>query len=174
MAEAVYTVGHSTRGIEELVELLEENGVRLLVDVRRYPVSRRYPHFTGAALAASLAGAGIAYRHERDLGGHREPRPGSPNTALRAAAFRGYADHMATSAFRAALARLEEEAVFRRTVILCAEADPQRCHRQLVADALVARGIRVLHILGPARVEAHVLHPAARTTADGTIVYGRP
>lgn len=174
MAAAVYTVGHSTRSIEDLLALLGENGVRLLVDVRRYSVSRRYPHFTGDALAASLADAGIAYRHERDLGGHREPRPGSPNTALRAAAFRGYADHMATAPFRAALARLEDEAGSRRTVILCAEADPARCHRQLVADALVARGTRVLHILGPGRVEAHVVHPAARTTTDGTIVYGRP
>ena len=75
MAGAVYTVGHSTRGIDELVELLQENGVRLLVDVRRFPVSRRYPHFTGPALAASLARVGLAYRHEADLGGHREPRP---------------------------------------------------------------------------------------------------
>ena len=171
MSEAVYTVGHSTRAIQELLELLNESGVRLLVDVRRYPASRRYPHFTGAALAASLAQAGIAYRHERDLGGHREPRPGSPNTALRAAALRGYADHMATAAFRAALARLEEDAGSRRTVILCAEADPHRCHRQLVADALVARGTGVLHILGPARVEAHALHPAARPTQDEGIVY---
>jgi uncharacterized protein (DUF488 family) len=171
MAEAVYTVGHSTRGIDALVELLEENGVRLLVDVRRYPVSRRYPHFTGAALATSLAQAGIAYRHERGLGGHREPRAGSPNTALRAAAFRGYADYMATAPFRAALARLIEEAASRRTAILCAEADPARCHRQLVADALVARGTRVLHILGPGRLEAHALHPAARPTPDEGIVY---
>jgi uncharacterized protein (DUF488 family) len=173
MNEAVYTVGHSTRPIEDFVLLLRENGVRLLVDVRRYPVSRRYPHFTGAALAASLAREDVAYRHAPDLGGHREPQPGSPHTALRAAAFRGYADHMATPAFREALQRLAETAATRRTVILCAEADPQRCHRQLVADALVARGTPVLHILGPGRVEPHTLHPAARLTPQGTLVYDR-
>ena len=173
MGEAVYTVGHSTRPLEDFVLLLQENGVRLLVDVRRYPVSRRYPHFTGAALAASLARGDVAYRHAPDLGGHREPRPGSPNTALRVAAFRGYADHMATPAFRGALLRLQEAAAERPTAILCAEADPQRCHRQLVADALVARGTQVRHILGPGRVEPHALHPAARLTPQGTLVYDR-
>jgi uncharacterized protein (DUF488 family) len=173
METPVYTIGHSTRGIPEFLDLLVENGVRLLVDVRRFPVSQRFPHFTGPALAASLGQAGIAYRHEPGLGGHREPRPGSPNTALRAAAFRGYADHMATPAFREALARLQEEAAARPTAFMCAEADPQRCHRQLLADALVARGARVLHILGPAHVEAHVLHPAARAAPDGTVVYVR-
>jgi uncharacterized protein (DUF488 family) len=172
MRDPVYTVGHSTRPIEEFLALLEENGVRLLVDVRRYPVSRRYPQFTGAALAESLAGAGIGYHHEAALGGHREPRPGSPNTALRAAAFRGYADHMSTPAFRDALARLQEKAAAQRTAFMCAEADPQRCHRQLAADALVARGTPVLHILGPGRVRAHALHPAARPTPEGGIVYG--
>jgi len=174
MAPAVFTIGHSTRCLDEFVGLLRENGVRLLVDVRRYPVSRRYPHFTGAALAASLAQAGIEYRHEKDLGGHRDPRPDSPNTALRAAAFRGYADSMATPLFRAALARLTADAAARPTVILCAEADPQRCHRQLVADALVARGGRVVHILAPGHAEAHALHLSARLTPDGTLVYGRP
>jgi uncharacterized protein (DUF488 family) len=174
MEEPAYTIGHSTRGIEEFVALLRENGVGLLVDVRRFPVSRRYPHFTADALAASLAAAGIAYQHERDLGGHREPRPGSPHTALRAAAFRGYADHMGTPVFRDALARLQVKAASEPTAVMCAEADPQRCHRQLLADALVARGARVLHILGPGRLEAHVLHPAARVSPDGAVVYGRP
>jgi uncharacterized protein (DUF488 family) len=172
-AATVFTVGHSTRPIEELVDLLRAAGVRLLVDVRRYPVSRRYPHFSGAALRASLAEAGIDYRHEVDLGGHREPRPDSPNKkAWRAGAFRGYADHMDTPGFAAALARLEEWAAARPTAVLCAEADRTRCHRQLLADALVARGARVVHILGPDKVEDHVLHPAARLTPRGGIVYG--
>jgi uncharacterized protein (DUF488 family) len=169
-----FTVGHSTRPIEELLDMLRGSGVRLLVDVRRYPVSRRYPHFSRPALSASLAAAGIDYGHEVDLGGHREPAPGSPNTAWRAAAFRGYADHMATPAFAAALARLEEAAAARPTAVLCAEADPTKCHRQLVADALVARGARVVHILGPGRTEDHVIHPAARVTPRGGIVYGPP
>ena len=173
-AETVFTAGHSTRPIEELVEMLRSAGVRLLVDVRRYPVSRRYPHFSKPALAASLAAAGIDYRHEADLGGHREPIAGSPNTAWRAAAFRGYADHMATPAFAAALARLEEAATARPTAVLCAEADPTKCHRQLVADALVAWGARVVHILGPGRMEDHVIHPAARVTPRGGIVYDGP
>jgi uncharacterized protein (DUF488 family) len=174
METTVFTIGHSTRGIEELIALLRENGVQLLVDVRRYPVSRRYPHFTADALASSLAREGIAYEHGRDLGGHRDPRAGSPNTALRAAAFRGYADHMSTPAFKAALARLEEKAASQCAAVMCAEADPQRCHRQLLADALSARGAQVLHILGPGRVEPHVLHPAAHLAADGTVVYATP
>jgi uncharacterized protein (DUF488 family) len=166
-------VGHSTRPIEELVGLLRSAGVRLLVDVRRYPASRRYPHFSGPALSAALAASGIGYRHEVDLGGHREPHPDSPNTALRATAFRGYADHMATQRFAEALARLEGTAEKESVAVLCAEADPARCHRQLLADALVARGGRVAHILGPGRVEDHVLHPAARVTPRGGIVYDR-
>jgi len=168
----VYTVGHSTRAIGELVALLREAGVRLLLDVRRFPVSRRYPHFSGPALRASLAEAGIGYCHEVDLGGHREPRSDSPNTAWRAAAFRGYADHMATPRFADALGRLEEAAAARPTAILCAEADPTRCHRQLIADVLAARGARVVHLLGPGQVQAHVLHPAARLTPRGGIAYG--
>ena len=168
----VFTVGHSTRPIEELVDLLRAAGVRLLVDVRRYPVSRRYPHFSGPALRASLAAAGIHYRHEVDLGGHRQPRSDSPNKAWRAAAFRGYADHMATAEFAAALARLEAAAAAQPAAVLCAEADPTRCHRQLVADALTARGARVVHLLGPGRMEDHVLHPAARITPRGGLVYG--
>jgi uncharacterized protein (DUF488 family) len=172
VSKILYTVGHSTRRIDELVDLLRTPGIRLLVDVRRFPVSRRYPHFSAPALRASLAEAAIDYGHEVDLGGRREPRPDSPNTVWRASALRGYADHMATPRFAAALARLEQAAAARPTAILCAEADPARCHRQMLADALVGRGAQVLHILGPGRVEAHVIHPAARITPRGGIVYG--
>lgn len=174
MALDIYTIGHSTRGLEDFVALLRENRIRLLVDIRRFPVSRRYPHFTGSALAAALERASIEYRHEPELGGHRTPRPGSPNTALRAAAFRGYADHMATPGFRDALARLEGAAASRPAAVMCAEADPRRCHRQILGDALVARGMRAVHILGPAHVEEHSLHPAARATPDGGLVYAAP
>jgi len=168
----VYTVGHSTRPIGELVALLTAAGVRLLVDVRRFPVSRRYPHFSGPALRASLSEAGIDYRHEVALGGHREPRPDSPNKAWRASAFRGYADHMATAGFAAGLERLEKAAAARPTAVMCAEADPARCHRQLLADALTLRGAQVVHLLGPGRMESHEVHPAARITPRGGIVYG--
>jgi uncharacterized protein (DUF488 family) len=144
-----------------LVALLAEAGVELLVDVRRFPGSRRHPHFAREPLARALAEAGIAYRHEPDLGGRRAPRPDSPNGAWRVAAFRGYADHMATAEFAAALDRLAALAATRPTAILCAEALPQRCHRRLIADALAARGHEVVHLLAPGRRERHLLHPAA-------------
>ncbi|HEY3121309.1 MAG TPA: DUF488 domain-containing protein [Vicinamibacteria bacterium] len=172
--QAAYTIGHSTRGIDEFVDLLAENGVRLLVDVRRFPGSRRYPHFSGEPLAAALAQRGIGYRHEPDLGGRREADPRSPNTAWRVAAFRGYADHMATPVFRDALARVEDSAARMPTAILCAEAVPWRCHRQLIADALVSDGIEVRHILGRGQVQPHRIHPAAQRTLAGHLEYPGP
>jgi uncharacterized protein (DUF488 family) len=171
----LYTVGHSTRTSEELLALLGGAGVRRLVDVRRQPGSRRHPRFAQAALRQALARADIAYVHEPDLGGRRDPRAGSPNTAWRHAAFRGYADHMATPAFAAALGRVIAGAS-EPQALMCAEAVPWRCHRQLVADALVARGLEVEHILAPGRTSVHVLRPEARVTRDGFLVYegGRP
>lgn len=165
----IHTVGHSTRPVGELVAILLEAGVRRLVDVRRYPMSRRNPQFSRDALAQSLADAGIAYEHEPDLGGHREPRPDSPNTAW-SDAFRGYADHMATPEFRAAVARVAARA---DAVVMCAEADPRRCHRQLLADALVLAGVPVRHLLGPGRSEEHRVHPRA-VRRDGRIAYPAP
>ncbi|NIQ55866.1 MAG: DUF488 family protein, partial [Gammaproteobacteria bacterium] len=141
----IYTIGHSTRGADELIDLLREHGVTRLVDVRRFPTSRRHPHFSRDPLAAALEGVGIDYAHEGDLGGYRTPRQDSPNTAWRARGFQAYADHMETEGFRAALERLEEAAERAPTAIMCAEAVPWRCHRQLIADALVARGHRVIH-----------------------------
>jgi uncharacterized protein (DUF488 family) len=170
----VLTIGHSTRSLEEFLGLLTENGVRELIDVRRFPGSRRYPHFSRDRLATALGEAGIAYRHEPDLGGHREPRPDSPHTAWRLAAFRGYADHMDAPAFQSALARLRERSAAASCAVMCAEALPERCHRQLLADALVVRGTEVRHILGPARTEAHAVHPAARALAGGRLVYDLP
>jgi uncharacterized protein (DUF488 family) len=162
----VRTIGHSTRPVGELVAILLEAGVRRLVDVRRYPVSRRHPQFSRDALARSLADAGIAYQHEPHLGGHRESRPDSPNTAWRDA-FRGYADHMATPEFQAALARV---AALAHAAVMCAEADPRRCHRQLLADALVLRGVPVRHLLEHGRSEEHRVHPRA-VQNEGRIVY---
>jgi len=167
----IHTIGHSTRSVEELIGLLRESGIRLLVDVRRYPGSRRHPQFGRDALAAALRAAGIEYVHEPDLGGRREPRPDSPNTAWRNSGFRGYADYMATPPFRAALERLVARGEEEPTAIMCAEAVPWQCHRRLIADALVARGIPVIHILGPERTESHELHPDARVGPDGTVSY---
>jgi uncharacterized protein (DUF488 family) len=166
----IFTVGHSTRPQEELIAVLKEAGVALLVDVRRFPGSRRHPQFGKEALRAGLAEAGIAYRHEPDLGGRRDPRPNSPNTAWRVAAFRGYADHMAGPEFRAALERLTAPAPG-PSAVMCAEAVPWKCHRQLIADALVARGVEVVHLLGVGQRQAHTLNPAAVLRPDGVLVY---
>jgi uncharacterized protein (DUF488 family) len=166
----IFTVGHSTRVQDELIAILKEAGVKLLVDVRRFPGSRRHPQFGKEALGAGLAAAGIAYRHEPDLGGRRAPRPDSPNTAWRVAGFRGYADHMASAGFRAALERLitQQETP---TAVMCAEAVPWKCHRQLIGDALVARRVEVVHLLGLGPRQIHVLNPNAAVGPDGGVVY---
>jgi len=166
----IFTVGHSTRAQQELVAILKEAGVELLVDVRRFPGSRRHPQFGKEALRAGLAAAGIAYRHEPDLGGRREPRPDSPNTAWRVAGFRGYADHMASTEFRVALERLIAQPET-PTVVMCAEALPWKCHRRLIADALAARGVEVVHLLGPGQRQIHVLDPNAVVGPDGVVAY---
>ncbi len=144
------------------------------MDVRRYPASRRHPQFSRDALAASLARAGIEYVHEPALGGRRAARPDSQHTAWRVEAFRGYADYMETAEFGAALERLKQRAAGTTTAILCAEAVPWRCHRRLISDALVARGLEVLHILGPGHAEPHELDPNARVLPDGRLLYAGP
>jgi uncharacterized protein (DUF488 family) len=174
----VFTAGHSTRPIEDLLALLAEHGVRTLVDVRRFPGSRRHPQYSRDALAASLAAAGIQYVHEPDLGGRRAARPGSPHTAWRVEAFRGYADYMETPEFQAALERLvqraEGQAGGQTVAILCAEAVPWRCHRRLISDALVARGVQVMHIMGPGRADPHQLDANARLLPGGRLLYAGP
>jgi uncharacterized protein (DUF488 family) len=167
----IFTIGHSTRSADEFLALLVAHGVRRVVDVRRYPGSRRHPQFSRDALAATLAGAGIEYVHAADLGGRREPAPDSPNDAWRSASFRAYADHMASPAFRIWLDRLIAWAPGEDTAILCAEAVPWRCHRQLIADALVARGVDVAHITGAGRADAHALNPHAVVGDDGAVTY---
>jgi uncharacterized protein (DUF488 family) len=167
----LYTVGHSTRPIAELIGLLEAAGVTQLVDVRKVPRSRRHPQFERAALAASLGEAGIEYRHAPALGGFRQPHPDSPNTGWELPAFRGYADYMATPEFAEALAGLEELAHARATAVMCAEAQWWRCHRRLISDALVVRGWRVLHLgLGAQPVE-HEVTPFAVVAGDGSFSY---
>lgn len=170
----LFTVGHSSTSAEELAAKLEAHGVRVLIDVRRYPSSRRYPQFNRPALAEMLAGRGLRYLHEEDLGGYREPFAGSPNTGLPEGAFRGYADHMGSHAFRGALDRLLAQAAEMLTAVMCAEADPTQCHRNLLADALVAQGCEVFHILGPGEIRGHTLHPNAHVIKGGRVIYPDP
>lgn len=169
----LFTVGHGARSLEELVALLGEGPAPVLVDVRRYPGSRRHPHFGRAALEAALPALGVTYEFAGDaLGGRRHGRPDSPHRALREPAFRAYADHMDTPEFQAALGQLAGRArAGERMAILCAETLWWQCHRRLVSDALVARGIDVVHLMAPGKHMAHELNPAARVTPDGRLVY---
>ena len=164
----IWTVGHSTRTVEALVELLRAHGIRNLADVRTLPRSRRNPQFDADALREPLAGAGIRYTHLPELGGLRRAHPDSPNTAWRDPGFRGYADHMQTAVFAAALDGLLALAARAPTAVMCAEAVPERCHRLLLSDALVARGEPVVHIRAVDAADPHALTPAARV--DGTRV----
>jgi uncharacterized protein (DUF488 family) len=165
------TIGHSTRSAEEFVELLAGSQIARVVDVRQFPGSRRYPHFGSGPLQAALSDAGIAYAHAVDLGGRRRPSANSPNAYWKNASFRAFADHMATPRFLAALDRLVDDAGRSRTAIMCAEAVPWRCHRYLIADALVARGLEVIHIIGPTSSQAHVLNAHAHVSGQGVVTY---
>jgi uncharacterized protein (DUF488 family) len=165
----IYTVGHSTRPIEDFVALIEGHGVEQLIDIRTIPRSRTNPQFNRDTLPKTLECAGIEYLHMPELGGLRHARPDSPNTAWRNASFRGYADYMQTPEFAAAIARLVEIGQGKQTAIMCAEAVPWRCHRSLVADALTARGVPVEDILSATRRSPHKLTPFAKI--EGTRVW---
>jgi len=167
----IFTIGHSTRTFEELVALLRDNGIQRLADIRRYPGSRRYPHFSGEALARALPEEGIGYVHMPELGGRRTPRADSPNGAWRNEQFRGYADYLATDEFRHAVDRLL--AVPELTAIMCAEAVPWRCHRNLVADDLVRRGVEVVHIIGSGSLKVHAMSKDAVVEGEH-VVYPAP
>jgi uncharacterized protein (DUF488 family) len=184
----IWTIGHSTRAIDDFISLLKENEINLLVDVRAWPGSKRYPHFNKDALAESLNAHGIRYEHFPELGGKRKSRPDSRNTAWRNASFRGYADYMETEQFQKGVERLlaftrsdglssrrnerdRGEAVIPcSTAIMCAEAVWWRCHRSLIADYLKAQGVEVLHILVANRVEPHPYTSAARIV-NGELSY---
>jgi uncharacterized protein (DUF488 family) len=166
-----FSVGHSTHALEAFVGLLRGAGVRVVADVRRFPGSRRHPQFAREALAAGLRAAGIEYAHLDALGGRRSVRAGSPNGGWDEPGFQGYADHMATAEFAAGIAALEALAAAQSTAVMCAEAVWWRCHRRLVADALVARGWVVEHIGPDGRRSAHELTPFAVACADGTLTY---
>jgi uncharacterized protein (DUF488 family) len=162
----VYSIGHSTRPIGEFIALLHAHHVTQLADVRTIPKSRRHPHFAQEALSVSLPAAGISYRHFPGLGGLRKPAPHSANGGWRHAGFRGYADYMQTPAFAAALAELLEWSRDAPTAVMCAEAVWWQCHRQLIADALVARGLAVRHITSAKAAAAHALTSFARVDGE--------
>ena len=168
MAIMVRTIGHSTRTIEEFIGLLRSHHITQLVDIRTIPRSRHNPQFNCEELSASLKQAGIAHHHLPGLGGLRHPRPDSSNTGWRNASFRGYADYMQTPQFEESLQELIALAEKAPTAIMCAEAVQWRCHRSLVADALLARGIPVEHIQSETRAQPHSLTPFARI--EGTVV----
>ena len=166
----LWTIGHSTRSYEEFLALLQNQDIHRLIDIRRYPGSRRYPHFHSAALAHTLTLAGLAYAEQPTLGGRRTAQSDSLNGGWKNASFRGYADYMQTEEFDQALDELMIHGATERTAIMCAEAVPWRCHRSLVADALVIRGWEVTHILGHGQIRPHHLTTFAKVQS-GRLVY---
>ena len=170
----VFTIGHSTRAIEDFIAALKAAGVGMLADIRRFPKSRRFPHFNGENLAPALAAAGIGYRHFPELGGRRGRRVDgqvSPNTLWRQEPFRNYADYAETAEFRAAFDKLAALARESTVAIMCAEAVWWQCHRRIVADYLLAAGFPVEHIFDAKKREPATLTPGAQARCDGTILY---
>ncbi len=167
----IWTIGHSTREIDIFISLLEENGIKLVVDVRGLPGSKRYPQFNKEALADSLGQQGIRYEHFPELGGRRKPKKDSQNTGWRNASFRGYADYMETEEFRNGIKRLLDLArEVGPAAIMCAEAVWWRCHRALISDCLKVRGIEVVHIVDANKIEPHPYTSAARIV-NGKLSY---
>jgi uncharacterized protein (DUF488 family) len=167
--KTIHTIGHSTRSIDKFTELLQAHDIKLMIDVRRWPASKRHPQFNREALAASLRDNGIDYLWCGDLGGFRKPAPDSLNTAWQVGAFRAYADFMLTAEFATILKEVEALADAKKAAVMCAEAVPWRCHRQLLSDAFLVRGWLVRHVMDNDCRE-HRLPPFAK--AEGTrIVY---
>ena len=171
MLNRIYTIGHSTRTLAELVSLLRDHDVSRLADIRRYPGSRRHPHFSRESLEQTLPQDGILYEHFEALGGRRNPLKNSPNGAWENEQFRGYADTMGTKEFQAAVERLLHSAT--PTAVMCAEAVPWRCHRNLLSDDLLRRNVEVIHILGTGSTQPHMLNEMARIDGD-RVIYPPP
>jgi uncharacterized protein (DUF488 family) len=173
MTARIWTIGHSTRTLEEFLALLRSHDIQSVADVRRFPASRKFPHFNAEALQASLAAQGIDYQPLPQLGGRRTPRADSPNVAWRNRSFRGYADYMETAAFADGLNALRAEAARKRTAVMCAEAPWWRCHRALISDYLKASGTEVFHIAGIGSAAPHPYTSAANLTG-GRLTYASP
>jgi uncharacterized protein (DUF488 family) len=171
-APAIWTIGHSTRSADEFLRLLEAHGIGQIADIRSIPKSARHPQFNGEALDHFLFAHGRRYRHFPSLGGRRRPRRDSMNTGWRHDSFRGYADHMATPEFMAGVDALLEFAGGAPTAVMCAEAVWWQCHRQLLADALLARGVAVRHIIGPGEAKPHTLSEFAKVNGSAVTYPG--
>ena len=169
----LYTIGHSTRTLEELIAALQGHSIQTLVDIRSFPMSRRLPHFNRESLEKSLPEAGVKYVWMKELGGRRKKiRDDSPNVALRSPSFRNYADYMLTAEFQCAIAELIRMAEHSRTAYMCAERVYFRCHRLLVSDWLVAHGHEVLHIDDTRPPKPHKLTAEARLIDEQVIYRG--
>jgi uncharacterized protein (DUF488 family) len=169
----IWTIGHSTRSIDELLSVLAAHDIETIVDVRRFPGSRRLPQFDSASLEQSLVGRDLGYRWIAELGGRRRPQPDSPNDGWRHPAFRAYADHTATEEFASGLFELLVLSGGSRTAIMCAEVLWWRCHRRIIADVLTSLGHDVFHIRDNSEPELHRLAPPARIVA-GVLTYASP
>ena len=169
----IWTIGHSTRTLEELVTLLDAYQIETVADIRSFPGSRRYPHFAREALTESLPAHGIAYQWIPKLGGRRRVRKDSPNTAWRNASFRAYADYLTTTEFAEGLAELLPLAAAQRTAMMCAEVVWWRCHRSIVSDVLKLRGIEVIHIIDAKHTTVHPYTSPARIV-EGKLSYAGP
>lgn len=166
----VWTIGHSTRTLEELIEMLHSFKIEMLVDIRSFPGSRRYPQFNKEALEISLPKNNIQYVHLKNLGGRRKVNPDSKNTAWRHSAFRGYADYMETEDFKEGIKTLEKIAIKQRTAYMCSEAVWWRCHRSMVSDYLKAHDWKVMHIMGVGKEEEHP-YTAPAKVVKGELTY---
>ncbi|MBN2014663.1 MAG: DUF488 domain-containing protein [Candidatus Altiarchaeota archaeon] len=168
----LFTIGHSTRSLEDFIGLLKEYGIDEVIDVRSIPWSRHNPQFNRETLPRALKEKGVDYLHMAGLGGLRKARKDSVNVGLTNASFRGYADHMQSKEFEESLNTLPELAKKKKLALMCAEAIPWRCHRSLISDALTARKIDVEHILGPGRSQPHKMTPEARMVGRKIVYLG--
>lgn len=169
--KTIWTIGHSTRSIDQFIELLHSSNIELVADIRNFPGSKKYPHFNKNELKTTLRQSDISYIHLKNLGGRRTPKENSKNTSWRNAAFRGYADYMETEEFHEGIAELENISLKQRTACMCSEAVWWRCHRSMVADYLKSRGWKVMHIMNIGKETEHPYTSPAKVSS-GKLTYG--